>query len=68
MVKSEAARKPKVGKRLLIDDGEDEPGVGEAKILRPGAVLNGGGASAGEQAKSNKMLDFLLKERSSLTT
>ncbi len=67
MVKSEAARKPKVGKRLLIDDGEDEPGVGEAKILRPGAVLNGG-ASAGEQAKSNKMLDFLLKERSSLTT
>ena len=67
MVKSEAAKKPKVGKRLLIDDGEEEPGVSEAKLLRPGAAMNGG-ASAGEQAKPNKMLDFLLKERSSLTT
>ena len=58
MVKSEGRKK--VGKRLLIDDGDDtgDQGVNEPKILRP----------SGDSTKPNKMLDFLINERSSLKT
>ena len=58
MVKSEGRKK--VGKRLLIDDGDDagDQGVDEPKILR----------TSGDPTKPNKMIDFLIKERSSLKT
>ena len=54
MVRAEGGRK--VGKRLLVDDGDDGEDEGEHKLLITDPTQPRGGA--------NRMVEFLIGERS----